>query len=64
MLRVQNQAKQVVSFGLYLAVDVERGDLQVAWSPNQNQIHSPPDRLQVPQGSPLLNGVHKLRQEQ
>jgi hypothetical protein len=42
MLRVQNQAKQVVSFGLYLAVDVERGDFQVAWSPNKNQNSQPP----------------------
>jgi hypothetical protein len=42
MLRVQNQAKQAVSSGLSLAVVVARGDLQVAQSPDQNKIHSPP----------------------
>jgi hypothetical protein len=44
MLRVQNQAKQVVSSGLHLAVVVVRGDLQVALSLIQN-------KMQVPQGS-------------
>jgi hypothetical protein len=64
MLRVQNQAKKVVSSGLPLAVVVARGDLQVALSLNQNKIHSTPDRVQVPQGSLSLNGMHKLRYEQ
>jgi hypothetical protein len=64
MLRVQNQAKQVVSSRLSLAVIVARGNLQVAQSPDQNKIHSPPHRMQVPQGSLSLNGMHKLRQEQ
>jgi hypothetical protein len=61
MLRVQNQAKQVVHSGLPLVVVVVRGDLQVTLSPDQNNIHSTPDRVQVPQGSLALNGVHKLR---
>jgi hypothetical protein len=42
MLRVQNQAKKTMSFGLSLVVVVARGDLQVARSPDQNKIHSPP----------------------
>jgi hypothetical protein len=42
MLRVQNQAKQAVSSRLSLAVIVERGNLQVAQSPDQNKIHSLP----------------------
>jgi hypothetical protein len=61
MLRVQNQAKQVVSSGLPLEVVVARGDLQVALSPDQNNIYSTSDRVQVPQGSMSLTGMHKLR---
>jgi hypothetical protein len=61
MLRVLNQAKQAVSSGLPLAVVVARGDLQVALSLNQNKIPSALDRMQVPQGSLSLNGMHKLR---
>jgi hypothetical protein len=44
MLRVQNQAKKTMSFGLSLVVVVARGDLQVARSPDQNKIHSPPPK--------------------
>jgi hypothetical protein len=61
MLRVQNQAKQVVSSGLPIAVVVASGDLQVALSPDQNKIHSTSDRVQVPHGSLSLNLMHKLR---
>jgi hypothetical protein len=61
MFRVQNQAKQAVSSGLPLAVVEARGDLPVAMSPDQNKIHSTPDRVQVPQGSLSLTGMHKLR---
>jgi hypothetical protein len=61
MLRVQNQAKHVVSSGLPVAVVVARGDLQVVLSPDQNRIHSAPDYVQVPQGSLSLIGMHKLR---
>jgi hypothetical protein len=64
MLRVQNQAKQVVSSGLSLEVVVARGDLQVAQSSDQTKIHNPPHRMQGPQGSLSLNGMHQLRQEQ
>jgi hypothetical protein len=60
MLRIQNQAKQVVSSGLPLVVVVARGDLQAALSPNQNKIHNAPDRVQVPQGSLSLNEMYKL----
>jgi hypothetical protein len=61
MLRVQNQTKQAMSSELTLAVVVARGDLQVALSPDQNKIHGPPDRVQVPQGSLSLTRMHKLR---
>jgi hypothetical protein len=61
MLSVQNQAKQAVSSGLPVVVVVPRGDLQVARSPDQNRIHSASDRVQVPQGSLSLIGMHKLR---
>jgi hypothetical protein len=64
MLRIQNQAKQDVSTRLSLALVVPMGDHQVAWSPDQNKIHTLPDCMQVSQGSPLVNGMHKLRQEQ
>jgi hypothetical protein len=64
MLRVQNQAKQAMSSGLPLAMVVARGALQVAQSPDQNKIHSPPHRIQVPQGNLSLDGMRKLRQEQ
>jgi acyl CoA:acetate/3-ketoacid CoA transferase beta subunit len=64
MLRVQNPTKQAVSLALSLAVVVAMGDLQVARSHDQNKIHIPPHRLQVPHGSMSLNGVHKLKQEQ
>jgi hypothetical protein len=60
MLRVQNQAKQAVSSVLSLAVVVVRSDLQVARSLDQNKIHSPLQRMQVPQGSLSLNEMHKL----
>jgi hypothetical protein len=53
MLRVQNQAKQAVSYGLPLAVVVARGDLQVTLSPDQNKIHCTLDHVQVPQGGPV-----------
>jgi hypothetical protein len=45
MLRVQNQAKQIVSSGLPLEVVVASGDLQVILSLDQNKIHSTPDRV-------------------
>jgi hypothetical protein len=61
MLRVQNQAKQAVSSECPLAVVVVRGDLQVTLSPDQNKIHRTPDRVQVPQVSLSLNGMHKSR---
>jgi hypothetical protein len=61
MLRVQNQAKQVVSSGLSLVVVVAKGDLQVAQSPDQKQNSHPPHHMQVPQESMPLNGMHKVR---
>jgi hypothetical protein len=61
MLQVQNQAKQAVSSELPLAVVVARGELQVTLSPDQNKIHHIPDRVQVPQGSLSLNGMHKSK---
>jgi hypothetical protein len=61
MLRVQNQAKHAMSYGLPLAVVVVRGALQVTLSPDQNIIHHTSDRVGVPQGSLSLNGKHKSR---
>jgi hypothetical protein len=61
MLRAQNQAKQVVSSRLPLAMVMVRGDLQVTLSPDQIKIRSTPDRVQVPQGGLAPNGMHKSR---
>jgi hypothetical protein len=53
MLRVQNQAKHVVTSGLPLAVVVAMGDLQVTLSPDQNKIHHTPNRVQGTSREPV-----------
>jgi hypothetical protein len=64
MLRVQNQAEQDASPRPSLALVAPRVDHQVAQIPDQSKIHRPLDYLQVPQGIPPMNEMHKLNQEQ
>jgi hypothetical protein len=64
MLRVRNQAKQIVHSGPLLVLAFSRSSHSAIPDPEQENNQMTPDKSQVPQADPSMTGLHNSNQRQ